>query len=119
MEKRKQIKVTECRAYGPQFANLTPGSVHDVIPAPPGYENSGGVWVEGVGEPVKLLDGEYMRVEDIKVCCICGKEYAGHGNNPYPIKEDGECCQACNWRVVLPKRIELSKREHEQRTGKN
>ena len=42
-----------------------------------------------------------------KVCCICGKEFTGWGNNPYPIKEDGECCRVCNISVVLPRRIKL------------
>lgn len=42
-----------------------------------------------------------------KVCCICGKEFTGWGNNPYPIKEDGECCRVCNSSVVLPRRIKL------------
>ena len=42
-----------------------------------------------------------------KVCCICGKEFNGWGNNPYPVKEDGECCRVCNISVVLPRRIKL------------
>lgn len=52
--------------------------------------------------------------KDKKICCICGKEFTERGNNPYPVKEDGECCRACNWTVVLPKRAELSKRENER-----
>ena len=47
--------------------------------------------------------------KDKKVCCICGKEFTEYGNSPYPIKEDGECYRSCNWGVVIPKRIELSK----------
>lgn len=54
--------------------------------------------------------------KDKKVCCICGKEFTEWGNDPYPVKEDGECCRSCNWGVVIPKRVELSKREHEQGT---
>lgn len=49
-----------------------------------------------------------------KICCICGKEFSEHGNNPYPVKEDGECCRACNYGVVIPKRIELSNKRNEQ-----
>lgn len=41
-----------------------------------------------------------------KVCCICGIEFNGCGNNPWPIKDDGECCDKCNYEYVLPKRIE-------------
>jgi len=39
------------------------------------------------------------------VCVICGEEYEGYGNNPYPVKEEGECCDKCNLKVVVPERI--------------
>lgn len=41
------------------------------------------------------------------VCCICGTEYEGIGNNPDPIPhEDGErCCDICNYKFVIPIRI--------------
>lgn len=39
-------------------------------------------------------------------CCICGRPYVGHGNNAWPIKEDGRCCDACNMSVVIPARRE-------------
>lgn len=42
-----------------------------------------------------------------KVCCICGKEYEGWGNNPYPVKENGECCRECNMTQVIPARVRL------------
>lgn len=49
-----KIKITECRATGAQFENLTPGSIHDVVEPPEGHQNDfKGVWVQGVGEPVK------------------------------------------------------------------
>ena len=38
-------------------------------------------------------------------CCICGKEVDGWGNNPWPVKEDGECCDDCNNNEVIPARI--------------
>lgn len=59
LETTKKVKVTECRAVGPQFQNLTPGSVHDVVTPPPGENAKNGVWVQGIGEPVKLLFGEF------------------------------------------------------------
>lgn len=42
------------------------------------------------------------------VCCICGEEFEGFGNNPYPlVKEEGaRCCDECNDAVVIPARIE-------------
>ena len=59
--KAKQIKITTgIHATGRQFANLIPGTVHDVVATP--KDDSGrlaGVWVMGVGEPVKVLVGEY------------------------------------------------------------
>jgi hypothetical protein len=39
-------------------------------------------------------------------CSICGKIYAGFGNNPWPINE-GRCCDQCNEEKVLPARIKL------------
>ena len=42
-----------------------------------------------------------------KVCCICGKDFQGFGNNPWPIKNDGECCDECNATEVLPARLRL------------
>lgn len=39
-----------------------------------------------------------------KICCICGKKITGYGYNPYPVKEEGECCRQCNYGVVVPER---------------
>lgn len=36
-----------------------------------------------------------------KKCCICGKEFEGYGNNPWPIKSEGLCCDTCNRAVIL------------------
>lgn len=33
-------------------------------------------------------------------CCICGKPIEGFGNNPYPIKKEGKCCDDCNLGVI-------------------
>jgi len=41
----------------------------------------------------------------MKTCCICGKEFDGYGNNPWPVKEDGCCCDECNVDKVIPARI--------------
>ena len=58
-----KIQITQCTAVGRLFTNLIPKTIHYVVPAPEGYDNSGGVWVMGVGEPVKVLFGEYEIVE--------------------------------------------------------
>ena len=53
-------------------------------------------------------------------CCICGGELRKGGNDPYPVATFGRCCEACNYCVVLPKRIELTKQNNNgQGTGKN
>lgn len=41
----------------------------------------------------------------MKTCCICGKAFDGWGNNPFPIKNEGECCNECNTMYVIPARI--------------
>lgn len=35
-----------------------------------------------------------------KTCCLCGAKIKGHGNNPWPLADKGECCDACNAAVV-------------------
>jgi len=36
----------------------------------------------------------------MKECCICEKMYGGHGHNPAPIKQTGQCCDVCNKKVI-------------------
>jgi hypothetical protein len=62
--KHKRLKVTFCRACGSEFSNLIPGSIHEIINPPEGYDNSKGEWVQGLTEPVLLLSGEYTYMED-------------------------------------------------------
>lgn len=50
-------------------------------------------------------------------CCICGKEVKEYGNDPWPIKEEGRCCNYCNWTVVLKERNRLSKLNREKDNG--
>lgn len=56
---KKRIKITRCNAAGDIFENLKPNSEHDVIAHPEGENNDNGIWVMGIGEPVKVLDGEF------------------------------------------------------------
>lgn len=39
-------------------------------------------------------------MEEEYICCICGKKFKGYGNNPWPLKEKGRCCDECNDKVV-------------------
>ena len=45
----------------------------------------------------------------MKQCCICKKIFKGWGNNPAPLKAEGECCDACNEIKVIPARIKCLK----------
>ena len=40
------------------------------------------------------------------ICCICGKRIRNHGNNPWPIKRSGKCCDECNTNIVIPARVD-------------
>ena len=65
---------------------------------------------ENVGEPAEK-DEEPVEeeLEDEHKCCICGGPIEGHGNNPFPVKAEGDCCDKCNAEVVIPARIEKMK----------
>ena len=43
--------------------------------------------------------------EEEKTCCICGKKFTGWGNDPWPVKMEGECCDECNNNQVLAARL--------------
>ncbi len=60
-----------------------------------------------------------MEQDKCERCCICGSELRKRGHDPYPVTSYGRCCDACNWGVVIPRRVELSKQEHGQETGKD
>lgn len=45
-------------------------------------------------------------IDSDDVCCICGEPINGYGNNPYPYKKEGRCCDACNWKFVIPARLD-------------
>ena len=51
------------------------------------------------------------------ICCICKEEVnEKYGNNPQPIKQDGRCCNDCNYTVVIPARMKeiLTSKEKEE-----
>lgn len=41
------------------------------------------------------------------ICCICGKKFKEYGNNPAPVKDEGLCCNECNFNVVIPARMDM------------
>lgn len=48
-------------------------------------------------------------VED-NVCCICGETLDGYGNNAEPYAR-GRCCDACNFRFVIPARLKAMNKD--------
>jgi hypothetical protein len=53
--------------------------------------------------------GHVIKESKIKTCCLCGEPYDGYGNNPWPKKDEGRCCNACNTKFVIPARLEQLK----------
>lgn len=41
-------------------------------------------------------------------CVICGNEFdvGEFGNDPYPVKLEGDCCSLCNELIVIPARMQ-------------
>ena len=48
-------------------------------------------------------------------CCVCGKEFKGHGNNPWPLvkTEGSRCCDKCNSKVLVARFAETMKQDKE------
>jgi len=45
-----------------------------------------------------------------EICVLCHKDIKeGWGNNPFPVKEKGECCDTCNREKVIPARLKVIK----------
>jgi len=50
-------------------------------------------------------EGECFAEADGNVCCICGEVFEGYGNNPWPVREEGRCCDDCNAQYVIMARL--------------
>jgi len=57
----QKIMVISCTAIGKIFANATPGSIHETVEPPAERKDRDEIWIMGVGEPIRLLGGEYTR----------------------------------------------------------
>lgn len=57
------VSIINCSAFGEEFVNLTPGSIHEIVDPPEGCDNSRGVWVMGSTKPVLLLREEFLLVD--------------------------------------------------------
>lgn len=63
-QRPKRVLVNNFHGQGKVFANIKDGQEYDVIDPPPPYKDDyKGVWVMGVGEPIKLLTDEYTVIE--------------------------------------------------------
>ena len=53
-------------------------------------------------------------------CCICGSEFVGYGNNPWPVSENEEdrCCDICNSTHVIPARLAQMYKKGNKEDGK-
>lgn len=69
--------------------------------------------IDSVSDSTFNSEYEDRLVEGLeKKCCICGEDYEGHGNNPSPLSNKGQCCDACNLKFVIPARIEAAYGEY-------
>lgn len=55
-----KIKIIQIAAFGREFVNITPDSIHEVIEPPTKYKSKypnsdGSVWVMGATEPVRIF----------------------------------------------------------------
>lgn len=60
---KSKIQIIHVNAHGDQFSNLTPGSIHDIVDPPSGYDRSRGEWVQGVGDIVLVLYNEFNYID--------------------------------------------------------
>lgn len=63
------------------------------------------ILIDETGTEIDLDESLKESEEPEAECCICHKHFKGYGNNPYPVAEDGRCCDECNIKVVIPARI--------------
>jgi len=56
--------------------------------------------------------GIFKKKTDKHICCICGNEFDGWGNNPWPVapkydkkNKDPRCCDDCNYKFVIMERL--------------
>ena len=55
--------------------------------------------------------GEKLTEAKERYCCICGEPIEGYGNNPEPYRsaDEGQACDGCNLKFIVPMRLEKSR----------
>lgn len=51
------------------------------------------------------IEGSEAGGDEVWKCVICHEHFIGYGNNPDPIKMNGDCCNDCNTNMVIPRRM--------------
>lgn len=59
------------------------------------------------GENVGDLNKKYAQHIEEHTCPLCKKVYKGYGNNPAPLKVEGQVCDECNATKVIPARLAM------------
>jgi hypothetical protein len=57
--------------------------------------------------------GEKLTEAKENFCCICGEPIEGYGNNPEPYMSstEGQCCDGCNLKFIIPARLAQMKED--------
>lgn len=53
------------------------------------------------------------RMIELQRCCICGKTFLGCGHNPWPVTNEGSCCDQCNKLTIQRRLMMLRQRKGE------
>lgn len=61
---------------------------------------------------MKIQKRDTMRLE--YTCVLCNARVSGWGNNPWPLANEGKCCEVCNLLQVLPARLARQRAADEQ-----
>jgi len=70
-----------------------------------------------ISAEVGHIASELKRIADsleTHECCICGKQFKGHGHNPHPVETEGVCCDECNTKVVMARIKQLEQMTEEE-----
>ena len=68
------------------------------------YKKANGVkYADAIEEVNDIVKHVKISIDKVlnEVCCICGEELKDFGNDPYPISDEGRCCDKCNDKVIV------------------
>jgi len=53
----------------------------------------------------EITSNQHFKSQEIQgICCLCGENFYGYGNNPFPLSKEGACCSKCDNEKVIPAR---------------